>query len=379
MSTAFPRILVVNNTTLLSAGTTRSLVLILKYLHHKYDFSVAAPTHSDGLPELLSGMGIRFHRLGSGRFDLPRSVFCLLGKRQYDLVYANNHEDEARWAFWGAKLKGIPFVWHVREHIGSRRRAWTLRFSDAVIANSQATADALVSRAGVRSPVVVPNGVEPSEFDGDRALDRRAVLRELRLRADPTVILNLGTLCSGKNQLDAVEVASRVVGKYPEARFLCMGRSSLSDVAYAGRVMTRVKERKLLDIVHLPGPRTDVVPYLVSADMLLHTAVLESQGRAVLEAMAARLPVVAYRVGGVPESVVDGETGFLVPPGDIGAAVEAICRLMADPVLRSKMGEAGRRRVLQRFTAEEAARKVEGVIQSVLARRVQLGTKGALS
>jgi glycosyltransferase involved in cell wall biosynthesis len=85
--------------------------------------------------------------------------------------------------------------------------------------------------------------------------------------------------------------------------------------------------------------------------------------------MAARLPVVAYGVGGIPESVVDGETGLLVTQGDVGAAAEAVCRLVADPALRSRMGEAGRRRVFEHFTAEATARKVDMVIQSVIQRR----------
>lgn len=314
-------------------------------------------------------MGIPFHGLESGRFGLPLSIFSLLRRKQYDLVYANNHEDEGRWAFWGARLKGLPFVWHVREPIRNRRRAWTVKYSDAVIANSRYTADALVSVAGVQSPLAIPNGVEPHDFDVDRAQARRTVLEELGLPSDSFVIVNLGSLGSGKNQLDAIEVASRVIEKCPEARLLCIGRPSLTDSGYAGRLQVCIQERSLTERIRLPGPRANVVPYLAAADLLLHTAVRESQGRVVLEAMAARLPVVAYRVGGVPEPVVDGETGLLITPGDVGAAAEAVCRLIADPALQSRMGEAGRRRVLQHFTAEATARLVDEVIQSVLSNR----------
>lgn len=376
MSATLPRILVSNNTTLMSAGTTRSLILILKYLRHKYDFSVAAPTHSEGLPAVLAGLGIPFHGLESGRFGLPLSVFSLLRRTQYDLVYANNHEDEGRWAFWVAKLRGLPFIWHVREPIRHRRRAWTIKYSDAVIANSRHTAEALVSVAGVRSPVAIPNGIEPHEFDADRAGAREEVLKELGLPSDCFLVVNVGILRRRKNQLDTVEVARLVREKYPGVQLVCIGTPSLSDTDYANQLRARIKQLGLTDGIRLLGLRANVVTYLLAADLLLHTSIAESQGRAVLEAMAARLPVVAYRVGGVPESVVDGESGFLVPPGDVGAAAGAVCRLIADPVLRTRMGEAGRSRVLQHFTAEATARLVDEVIQSVLLSRKRPRTTG---
>jgi glycosyltransferase involved in cell wall biosynthesis len=363
---ASPRILVINNTTLLSAGTTRSLILNLKHLHSKYDFTVAAPTHSEGLPAVLAEMGIPFQGLKPGRLSLPWGVFRLVGRSRYNLVYANNLDDEARYAFWAAKVKGLPFIWHVREPIRKRRKAWTIKYADAVIANSRYTADALTSVAGVRSPVAIPNGVEIREFAADRTQARKAVLDELGLPADSFVMVNVGILRRGKNQLDAVEVMRLVCRRDAKARLLCVGSPSLSDPDYVNQVRARASELGLSDKVRLLGLRPDVSPYLRCADLLLHTSVFETQGRVLIEAMAAELPVVAYNVGGIPESVLDGETGFLVPEGDIAAVVEAVCGLMADPALRHRMGEAGRRRVLQYFTAEGTARRVNEVIRLVL-------------
>jgi glycosyltransferase involved in cell wall biosynthesis len=248
-------------------------------------------------------------------------------------------------------------------------RSWALKRSHAVIANSRFTADGLVSAAGVQSPVVVPNGIEPHEFEVDRVQARRAVFEELGLPTDSFLVANIGILCSRKNQLDAVEVARRVSERHPEVRFICVGSPSLADTDYVNRLRARINEFGLTDNIHLLGLRTNVVSYLAAADLLLHTAVSEPQGRVMLEAMAARVPVVAYRVGGIPESVVDGETGLLVPLGDIGAAAAAVCHLISDPALRSRMGEAGRSRVLQHFTAEATARAVDKVIQSVLLDR----------
>jgi glycosyltransferase involved in cell wall biosynthesis len=85
-----------------------------------------------------------------------------------------------------------------------------------------------------------------------------------------------------------------------------------------------------------------------------------------VEAMAMERPVVAYGDGGVPEVVVDGETGLLVPPGDVAALAQAVVRLVRDRPQREALGRAGRERVLARFTAEAMARRVEGIYAEVL-------------
>jgi glycosyltransferase involved in cell wall biosynthesis len=87
-----------------------------------------------------------------------------------------------------------------------------------------------------------------------------------------------------------------------------------------------------------------------------------------LEAMARRRAVVATSVGGTPEAVVDGETGLLVPPRDPEALAAAIRRLLADPDLRGRLGDAGRRRVAERFSADAMCRRVLELYDEVVAR-----------
>jgi glycosyltransferase involved in cell wall biosynthesis len=104
-------------------------------------------------------------------------------------------------------------------------------------------------------------------------------------------------------------------------------------------------------LVELPGPRRDVADLLARSDIFVLSSRSEGFPVSILEAMAAGLPVVATDVGGVAEAVVAGETGFLVPPGDPRALAEALGRLVAEPRLRRRFGEAGRDRALRLFDA----------------------------
>ncbi|MFW6193864.1 MAG: glycosyltransferase, partial [Gemmatimonadota bacterium] len=107
--------------------------------------------------------------------------------------------------------------------------------------------------------------------------------------------------------------------------------------------------------VHLLGLRSDVADLLAGSDLFLLSSVSEAASLSILEAMAVGLPVVATRVGGNPEVVVEGETGHLVPPGDLEAFADRVVELLRRPDLRRRMGEAGRRRVRTEFHLDRVA------------------------
>ncbi len=112
----------------------------------------------------------------------------------------------------------------------------------------------------------------------------------------------------------------------------------------------RVRTLGLDANVRFLGRVDDVASVLAAADVLVMPSRQEGLGVAALEAMAAGLPVIASRVGGLPEAVVDGATGLLVPPADVPALAAAIARLAADRALARRLGAAGRARVRERFT-----------------------------
>ncbi len=121
----------------------------------------------------------------------------------------------------------------------------------------------------------------------------------------------------------------------------------------------------------LPGFREDVLSLVKSADLFVMSSVTEGLGSAVLDAMAMGLAVVGTRAGGIPEAVIPDQTGLLVPPAHAEPLAEAIVRLLKDPDLRRRMGEAGRQRVRDRFDVDHL---VEGTLRAY--RRFPRPTSG---
>jgi len=144
--------------------------------------------------------------------------------------------------------------------------------------------------------------------------------------------------------LDAVP---EILRRHPTTVFLLMGRGPLKD-----RIKARVDRMGLSRAVRLPGFVPDLHAIRGGLDLVVHPAIAEGLGVAVLEASGSGLPVVAGAHGGLPEIVEDGVTGFLVEPTDSAALAEAVDRLLVDPALRDRMGAAGRRRVAELFSVD---------------------------
>jgi glycosyltransferase involved in cell wall biosynthesis len=164
----------------------------------------------------------------------------------------------------------------------------------------------------------------------------------------------------------AVEIMAKLLPSWPTAHLLVIGRIE-REPQYTEMIRNLIRERGLSGHVHLLGLRRDVPQLLKAGDVFLHTAERDPHPRAVLEAMAAELPVVAFSVDGVAETVVDGVSGKLVPFGEVAQAANAIDALLRDTDRRLRMGRQGRRRIEESFTAERTASGVAAVIAELLA------------
>ncbi|MBU0512919.1 MAG: glycosyltransferase [Chloroflexi bacterium] len=143
----------------------------------------------------------------------------------------------------------------------------------------------------------------------------------------------------------------------------------IGDGPQRDQLSTDVVRLDLQNRVSFLGIRSDVYDWLFNADIFVLPSDWEGVSLAILEAMAASLPVVATAVGGTPEVVLDGVTGLLVPPRDPDALAKAILRLLGDPGLRLRMGQAGRERVEKHFAISETVRKTEALYQKLLAEK----------
>jgi len=177
-------------------------------------------------------------------------------------------------------------------------------------------------------------------------------------------LLFVGRLASNKGLLELVEAFATLVRSDPQAELVLVG----ADGGMAGRVDDRARALGLADRVHRLGYITEperLVSAYREARMLVLPSEYEAFGLVLLEAMAQATPVVASRVGGIPEVVEDGRSGQLVPPNDPAALAEAILRLWHDPALGRRLGEAARTGVVPRYTWEALADRLDRIYREV--------------
>jgi glycosyltransferase involved in cell wall biosynthesis len=171
--------------------------------------------------------------------------------------------------------------------------------------------------------------------------------------------VTVARLSPEKDVNNLLEAAARIVGQRPEFRLAIAG-----DGPCLPTLRQRAAELSLGDRFHFLGQVADIPALLAGASLVVLPSRSEGLSLTLLEAMSRGLPVVATRVGGNPELVLDGETGVLVPPRDPDVLAQAILRLLADPAGARRMGQAGRRRVEQDFDVRRMVTGYEELYQS---------------
>jgi len=254
-----------------------------------------------------------------------------------------------------AKWLGVPSVvetYHGREawRKGPIRGSFLVdrmvsRYVDRIVAVSQAAKDFLVrgKRLPVEKIVVVPNGRDLSRFQpGCGGAEAR---RELRLTPESPILGIVGRLEEQKGHRYALEAFARVVQDFPDAKLLIVGEGSLRHA-----LERQARELGVRESILFTGFRHDMPRLLDAIDIVVLPSLYEGMPLTAIEAAAMAKPVVATAVDGTTEVVADGDTGALVPSGDVGAMTDAIRRLLADPVHRRTVGKQGRQRALQHFS-----------------------------
>ncbi len=179
--------------------------------------------------------------------------------------------------------------------------------------------------------------------------------------AGTRVIGAVGHLADHKGHRDLVEATALMARQEPDVRVVIAGDGELRRA-----LETQAAALGVMDRLCFTGFRQDILALMQSFEIFVMPSHLEGLGTAVLDAMALRKPVVAAQAGGIPEMVQHGRTGFLVPPRDAGALVEAIRFLLHHPEQRKAFGIAGRQRVEQYFTATRMASRTCDIYQRLL-------------
>lgn len=238
----------------------------------------------------------------------------------------------------------------------------TRRLPDRIICVSQGVRDHVLrnERQEIDRLRVIHNGVAEPRTVGDTEL--AATRYDVGLEPDRPVVgmvANLNRPVKGARYW--VETAVRVLREAPGTQFLLVGGSGDSD-----ELRRHVDESGISSAVRFAGFRDDVTPLYALMDISILTSLSEGLSITLLESMSHGLPIVATRVGGNPEVVVDGVTGYLVPPRDPAAMARRIVSLLRDPAARDLMGREARRRYEAQFNLDRTARDYADLFRTVI-------------
>jgi glycosyltransferase involved in cell wall biosynthesis len=262
--------------------------------------------------------------------------------------------------FHGHVLRG--YFGPVRSRLFRWLERWLARGTTALIAVSPQVRDDLVALgvAPQEKFVVIRLGIQLQERVAD--LNGRADTRRyLGIATDRFTVGWIGRMTAIKNTEDVLEAFKALRGRGVEAT-LCM----VGDGPDRPVLERRAHELGIMRDTLFLGYQQDVAPLYAAFDALVLPSSNEGTPVSVIEALAARTPVVATRVGGVPDVVREGDDGFLVDPGDTDALAERLERLASDPQLRERMGAAARSRVLSRYAVDRLVDDVDRLYRSLL-------------
>ena len=268
---------------------------------------------------------------------------------------------------FAARLAGRPLVWHIRE-MGSDSRLARIMLvcvsllATRAVAMSQAIAGTL-ARCGPRLRMIY-DGIELSKFGTPPEVER--VRAELGLDPDAPAVTTVGRIEPWKGQHVLIEAAPRILEKHPNARILIVGGPAVNKPEYERGLRARCRELGIKNRVLFTGIRKDIPDILAASSVLvLPSATPEPFGLTVVEAMAAGCPVVATAAGGPLETVLNGETGWLIPPNDPEAMAERVRHVLEHREEAKRMGRLGRERAHAYFAVERYARDMAGIFEEV--------------
>ena len=295
----------------------------------------------------------------------------LLSRREgIDLVFLNNEPVSNMAGVIAARLLGIPCLAYVNGTLWeSAATRWLLSRIDRFVAVSEFIRRDLIAKGVDPDRVTVIRDIRDlNAFDaGTDGTETRA---SLGLSPGQPAVAIIGLLIPWKGQKVFIEAAERVLAVCPEARFFVIGGGVEAYPEYTRELKAMVDRMGLREKVFFLGQRKDV-PYLLAAmDVMIHASVEpEPSGGVIVEGMAMGKPVIATNIGGPPEVIEDGRTGFLVTPGDSVALSEKIALLIQEPERRRAMGKAAREFVTANYSLERDSRRLEAVYEEVLGER----------
>jgi glycosyltransferase involved in cell wall biosynthesis len=286
-------------------------------------------------------------------------LWNFLRNRDFDIVYVNTPRAILSGGL-ASKLCGVPL------RICARRVNFLLNsplsrlkynwLQERVVTVSVSIRQTLIE-GGVRPELieVIYEGVDLGWIDTHQS----AAVLEVKEKLKVGMVAHMS---AEKGHGVLLEAAAQIVSKIPEVVFVLVGKGDLMP-----QLQEKIRELGIENHVIFTGFRHDSETLMREFDIFCLPSLSEGLSSAILVAMASSLPVIATQVGGIPELVVDGETGLLVPPNDVHRLAAALDQMLVSESLRRRMGQAGRRRVERSFTLQRKLDETEQLYLTLLA------------
>ena len=359
-------------------GSERQAVQLARLLHEsgQYEVLVAcldgrgvlrAEIERLGLPEIREFPLSSFH---DANFVRQAVRFAGYLRRQKVAVVQSSDFYTNIFGMLSAKLAGVPVRIAARRESGKRSafkrhiERLAYRLAQAVIANCEAVRDELIAEGVPERKVLVSyNGLELAKFKPRQESQRDELLASFGLSkaVDRRLVTMVANLRPVKDQATFLLAARQVRDAVPDAAFCLAGEGELLEP-----LRRQAAQLGLANDVFFTGRCQRVADLLAISDVGVLSSASEGFSNAIIEYMAAGLPVVATDVGGAREAVVEGETGFLVPAGDADAMADRLKQLLNDPPRMRSMGERARRIVEEKFSSTALFERTRRLYEQLL-------------
>jgi glycosyltransferase involved in cell wall biosynthesis len=303
--------------------------------------------------------------------ELPAAIQLarVIRETRPDIVHLGNGVRANFDGILACMLTRTPCVVHVKgfEKYSDRER-WIMRYVDALVPMTRAVEEHCAAN-GIKGRLteVIYDALDENAYRPDR--EPAEVRAELGLHNGDPCVGVAGNIQEWKGQKVLVEAMAKVVTQVPGARGLIIGGVHRAGAAYSDELQKQIRGHSLGENVLVTGFRRDIANVMNALDVVVHTSVRpEPFGRVILEGMLLGKPVVASAAGGVPELIEDGETGFLIAPGDADALAARLVQLLRDPDLRRRIGDRSRAWAREKFSLEAHVRAMSDLYEKLTRR-----------
>ncbi len=366
------KVMFVNTSLPVGGAETLLLNLVRRMDRERFQPEICCLKELGPIGEQLAEDVPTFHSLLRHKYDVAvrDRLARLFVEREIDAVVTVGAGDKMFWGRLAAARAGVPVILSALHSTGwpdciERPNRWLTNITDGFIAVAPTHGRHLIEREGFPASkvFVVPNGVDVFRFRPD--LDCSAQRRELAIANDQRVVGIVAALRPEKNHALFLEAAARVRNRVPGTRFVVIG-----DGPERLRLLALAHQLKLQDVVHFLGNRADVPQWLNLCAVFALSSRMEANPVSILESLACGTPVVAPRVGSIPDSVTDARTGYLVEPHQAAPLATRIEELLLDGPLRKAMGCEGRSFVLTNASLRRMVEGYQGLIEFLFDRRL---------